>query len=174
MVFYAVMFGAALIVGKARGVPLFFDPARSSVRLVWLGLVAGSAFGGVVALLTRKLHGRSRGLDELFGHFAKTIGPVGWREAFVLASTSAVAEEALFRGAIQPAIGLMWASIVFGLVHIPPRVSLVTWTAFALGVGFALGWLADRTGNLAGPIAAHFVMNLFNLELAGRVAKGAA
>ena len=81
---------------------------------------------------------------------------------------SAVAEEAFFRGALQPQLGLPATSLLFALAHFAPRRDLLPWTAFALAAGFALGALFEATGNLVAPTLAHAVVNAINLWLLSR------
>jgi membrane protease YdiL (CAAX protease family) len=75
-----------------------------------------------------------------------------------------VAEEAFFRGALQPHVGLVAASLIFGLAHFAPRRDLLPWTAFSLGAGLLLGGLFEMTGNLLAPVAAHALINAVNLR----------
>jgi membrane protease YdiL (CAAX protease family) len=60
--------------------------------------------------------------------------------------------------------GLWISSLVFALLHIPPRASLWPWTASSLLVGLSLGVMTLVTGNLGAAVAAHFVINLQNLS----------
>jgi membrane protease YdiL (CAAX protease family) len=75
-----------------------------------------------------------------------------------------VAEETFFRGALQPTLGWLPASLIFGLVHFAPRRELLPWTGFALCVGMVLGALFESTGNLVAPIVAHVGINAVNLR----------
>jgi hypothetical protein len=78
---------------------------------------------------------------------------------------SGFAEEAFFRGALQPQVGLVIASLIFGVVHFVPRREFLPWTAFAIAAGFLFGWLFDTTGNLVAPVVAHASINAVNLWL---------
>jgi membrane protease YdiL (CAAX protease family) len=86
----------------------------------------------------------------------------------VLALSSGIAEEALFRGALQPVVGLVWASLLFALAHLVPRRELLPWSLFSLAAGFLLGGLYAATGNLVAPIVAHVVVNAANLRRLSR------
>ena len=92
------------------------------------------------------------------------LGKPSARECVALGLASGVAEEAFFRGALQPALGWLLASLIFGLVHFAPRRELLPWTGFALGAGMLLGGLFEWTGNLVAPIVAHVVINAVNLR----------
>lgn len=71
----------------------------------------------------------------------------------------AVVEETLFRGIIQTEIGWVFASLLFGIIHVrylkKPLMLIV-----ALGMGFYLGWLYLYTNSLLPPIAAHFTIDV--------------
>ncbi len=81
------------------------------------------------------------------------------------------AEEAAFRGALAGAGarafgrpgGRLLQAVAFGLSHVPdaratgqPVAGTVLVTAV---VGWAFGWLADRSGSLAAPMLAHLAIN---------------
>jgi membrane protease YdiL (CAAX protease family) len=70
----------------------------------------------------------------------------------------------LFRGALTPWLGVWLQAAIFALLHIGPGKRFVPWTIFAALLGVALGYLAMATGNLAGVIIAHFVINALNLR----------
>jgi len=80
----------------------------------------------------------------------------------LISLAAGVGEEILFRGALQPLIGLVPASLVFGLCHLAGRdtIPLAVWAAL---IGTALGALMNATGGLAAPIAAHAVYDVLAL-----------
>ena len=96
---------------------------------------------------------------------SQTLGRPGTITITVLAVTSSVAEELLFRGAIQPLLGLVLTSLIFGLIHggFSPRFRV--WVGFATVGGFVLGALSDFTGNLLAPMLCHLTLNYFNLHV---------
>jgi CAAX protease family protein len=75
-------------------------------------------------------------------------------ELFLGAAMAGFAEELLFRGLLQPRIGLIAASLVFGLLHGPSR-SLWPLAAWASGAGLLLGLLFTATENLLLPTLVH-------------------
>lgn len=167
--FYAAMAGLALAWRLGiRGESLLFAEGAGGVDWVRDPLAGAAAAAGVIglsALLTRTTRiGR-----DLARALAAALGPLGWRHCLVLAAASAVGEEALFRGALQPEIGWVAASVVFALAHLVPRRDLLPWSVFSLLAGLLLGFLYDATGNLVAPIAAHFGINAVNLRLLGSV-----
>ena len=102
--------------------------------------------------------------------FAKMLGPLPLPTCLALAAASAVGEELFFRGVLQPAIGVTWATLLFGAVHIPPERALAPWPLFAAAAGALFAWSVVHTGGLVAAIAAHFVVNAINLTLLSRVA----
>ena len=128
------------------------------------GLVAAALVIAVSELVTRGTE-RGRALARALG---ATLGRLRDREVLVLALASGVGEEALFRGALQPEVGLAVASVLFAAAHFVPRRELMAWSAFALGAGLLLGALYDVTGNLVAPVVAHAVVNGVNLRRLSR------
>ncbi len=86
--------------------------------------------------------------DDLLTPFGKSLSP---GEIAALAVLSGVSEEIFFRGAVQGEIGIVAASLLFGLLH-PLNVSYVIW---ASAVGFAFGMLYQMTGSLLPPMICH-------------------
>jgi len=72
------------------------------------------------------------------------------------------AEELLFRGVIQPLVGLPAASAIFGAVHVGGR-SFIGYGAWAACIGALFGWLMVETGGLLAPIVAHAVYDALAL-----------
>jgi membrane protease YdiL (CAAX protease family) len=101
-------------------------------------------------------------------HLAGILGPLSGTQVVILALASGVGEEAFFRGALQPRVGLVAASLLFGLAHLVPRRELLPWAGFALLAGVLLGALFEYTGNLLAPTLAHVVVNGVNLCWLGR------
>jgi membrane protease YdiL (CAAX protease family) len=83
-----------------------------------------------------------------------------------------IGEEWLFRGALQPIVGLVGASVAFGLAHIGGR-QMLPFGLWATGMGFALGGLAAATGGLIAPIVAHALYDVLALEFIRRGAHNA-
>ena len=95
---------------------------------------------------------------------ADAIGPLSLVGCVLLALASGSAEELLFRGVLQPALGLAATSLLFGVAHVPMRRELAAWPLFAAAVGLLLGWMAEWTGALVAPLVAHVLVNAINLR----------
>jgi membrane protease YdiL (CAAX protease family) len=109
-------------------------------------------------------------LERIKRLLLETLGPsllvCRWYDVVALAAVAGVAEEFLFRGALQPLLerwttstswswvaGLLLSNVIFGLLHfITPTYAVL---AGLMGVYFGL--LLDATGsrNVLGPILAH-------------------
>lgn len=92
------------------------------------------------------------------------IKPLIWLDLIWLGLLPGLSEELLFRGVMLPALGLNLAavtitSILFGVLHLSGagQWPYVVWATI---VGFALGYCALITNNLAVPIVAHVITNL--------------
>lgn len=142
-------------------------PVTTAVDVA-LGVGAGLVTVALTALLIEYVPVFARLADAMAG----VIGPVGWPTIIVSAAASSVAEECLFRGAVQPTVGWLLASILFGACHFLPDRRFLPWTAFAVAAGFGLGALFQWRGTLVAPVLAHFTVNLINLRLLARRAAG--
>jgi membrane protease YdiL (CAAX protease family) len=162
----------AIWIGFQRGViplSLFLDTRRWWLDL-GLGLGAGLLLLGLWSAAER-IFPLAR---ELEVRLSQALGPLSSSEAFALALLSGFAEELFFRGAVQGTLGVVAATILFGLLHSGPGRELRLWTLFALLAGGVLGLLMQWRGNLLGPVAGHFLVNAVNLRrLAGRTGDSA-
>ena len=149
LVAYAALAAAALL---ARCVwldlPLLTQPGwleMGSVSHVYSALL-GITLGGVLVLLTRASVGRFGWASRLHAElrpFASEMG-AGWM--WMLAALSAIGEELLFRGVLQPTIGLVAQAVLFGLAHQIPGKSRWVWA----------GWAGIDTKDTAKEPTSHF------------------
>ncbi len=123
----------------------------------------GVGVGLGVVILTRILRRVSKSARDLEEQLGAAIGHPSPGLIFWMALFSSIGEEAFFRGAMQPVLGLTITAIIFGLLHGFFLPKWWFWTVFALAIGFAFGQMFESTGNLLAPIGAHFTINLLNL-----------
>jgi membrane protease YdiL (CAAX protease family) len=161
---YGGMALVALVIGAGRGDPDLYRIGSSAGWLLALGPLGGCALGLVVVALTRVATKHFRWARDLHDSFRDLLGPLTGHEILILALASSIGEELLFRGALQPWFGPWLQALVFALLHVGPGKRFLPWTASALVLGIAFGWLAEWTGNLGAPIAAHFMINFLNLR----------
>lgn len=162
---YGGMGIVAFVIAAGRGDPDLYRLGGSPTA--WqlaLGPLVGVAIGLVVVGATRLATRHYQWARDLHASFRDLLGPLASREIVILALASSIGEELLFRGALLPWLGVWLQAAVFAVLHIGPGKRFLPWTvsAFALGAGF--GQLAAATGNLGGPIAAHFIINFLNLR----------
>jgi membrane protease YdiL (CAAX protease family) len=165
--FYGGMAALALLWrGPLVAGPVFFASDQAAAEGVRWGpdLGAGLVSAVAVIVLSRELTRRTRFGDVLARSLAHAIGPLTRVQIALLALLSGCAEELLFRGALQPHLGLLPTSLVFGLAHFVPRRELAPWALFSVAAGLLLGGLFEWTGNLLAPIAAHIGINAVNLD----------
>ncbi len=170
---YGGMAIVAFLIAAGRGDPDLYRLGGSpAATMLLLGPVLGAALGGVIVVLTRIATKHFEWARDLHSSFRDLLGPLGGGEIAVLALASSIGEELLFRGALLPWLGLWLQAIVFALLHVGPGRRFLPWTASALVLGVAFGAMAKWTGNLGGPIVAHFTINFVNLRyIVGRAAR---
>jgi membrane protease YdiL (CAAX protease family) len=109
---------------------------------------------------------RFRIAPTVYGFLEEQIFPLVQRaslpELFLAAALAGFSEELLFRGLLQPRLGLLATSAVFGILHGPSR-GLLPLAAWAGGAGYVLGLLYRATGNLLLPTLVHALYDLVAL-----------
>jgi len=136
------------------------------VRPAWwqvtLALAAGGlfvAFSGGIANLGQAwtpdvAHRIDVTTQHVFGGLANPGNPAG---IVALALLPAICEEILFRGALQPRLGLMVTALLFTSVHTQYSISFDTLTVFVLALG--LGLIRKYTNTTTSAIT-HATFNL--------------
>jgi membrane protease YdiL (CAAX protease family) len=167
---YAAMAIAAFVVAAGRGDPDLYrlGGAPTPAQLA-LSPLLGAAIGAAVVAMTRLEMRHFRWARDLHASFRDLLGPLAPREVMILALASSIGEELLFRGALLPWLGVWVQAIIFAGLHVGPGKRFLPWTLHAFVLGLAFGALAEETGNLGGPIAAHFAINFLNLRHIVRV-----
>ena len=152
----SVLAGIALLWARAAGLPLERGAFYSSLGL---GLAAAGGLALVNYLVLRHAPDVAgvRSIRRLYRDaFRPLFRRVGVVEIVGISVAAGVGEELLFRGVIQPTLGLVPASLLFGALHIGGGGSVV-FGAWAAGLGGALGLLAIASGGWLAPAVAHVV-----------------
>ena len=166
IVFYGLMFLLAAFIAAMRKSREFVEAC--SVEAILYGL----ALGLLIAVLSRPLK-YFEAFAALFEVLGRILGPQTNWSCAALALSSGFAEEALFRGALQPWIGIYFTAALFGIIHSPfllgpgaeeLKHSLRIWPAFAFVVGLFFGWLTQYTNTWLSAAAAHGMVNYLNLR----------
>lgn len=134
------------------------EPNRG-FQLLALGLM-----GAAVLLIASYLFEEQFPSYRAFRHvLMRMVGPASVPVAVYLAFISALGEELLFRGALQPVLGLWGTAFLFGLLHLGPQGVISIWTIWAVLSGLLLGWIFDATGSLWPVLICHFLVNVTSL-----------
>jgi len=112
--------------------------------------------------------------DGVRGVYRETIVPLfrgltPWA-AIVIGAAAGIGEEWVFRGIVQPVMGLLVASLIFGLAHVG-SVRMLAFGLWAAVMGLIMGTLAIATGGLTAPMVAHGVYDMLALEYIRRGAR---
>jgi membrane protease YdiL (CAAX protease family) len=124
----------------------------------------GTCFGLLVAVGTRFCVPRFAWAKNLHRELRPLTRGLTGAGILGLAVTSSLGEELLFRGLLQPWLGLWLQALLFGVLHQLGGTSRWVWAGWATLVGFVLGAIFALTGSLAGPLAAHALINGLNLS----------
>jgi membrane protease YdiL (CAAX protease family) len=164
---YACM-GAA---GAGIAVALGLDPVACDG---WLGMggaasaLSSLGMGVCVATAaiaaTRTLAGRAGWARALHAALRPAVEGAGDASLFAVAIASGVGEELLFRGLLVQVVGVLAASLLFGVLHQVRGSARWGWMALATGIGLVFAVIFRATGSLLGPIAAHALINGANLR----------
>lgn len=152
----AILFEGGLIaLAGGLGHWLGIDPLE---RCVWSlagigwGIAATLPMILLFALSYRSGWGPLRRIRELLIEtLGASLAACRWHDLLLLGAVAGISEELLFRGVLQPQLGLATSNLIFGLVHsVSP-----TYAVLAGGMGLYLGWLFDATGDLVAPVVTH-------------------
>ena len=83
-------------------------------------------------------------------------------DILLVAGSSGLCEEVFFRGVLQLKLGIIPASIVFGMIHCP-SINMLPYAFWTFLAGLFLGGLYIWTDSLWTPILAHAVSNFIVL-----------
>jgi len=144
---------------------LFIRLSQDRFLLDTLAGLAGAAFIVCLSIFANKNFRWAQLLEDEFG---KVLVPLQTWEIALIALLSGSVEETLFRGAIQPVLGLIPASLLFGMAHFVPRKAFLPWSVYAVFAGFLLGSLVELTGNLFPAMLAHSVINFVLIVMLNR------
>lgn len=171
MAVYLVLGAAALAWGNLRGQPEVWrlGSREPALAMTFASLVCGLAAGALLVFLSRLALYRFEWARALHQEMRHMLFPLTEVEIVVLAAASSVGEELFFRGALLPVAGLVLSSAVFALLHIGPKARHLPWTVSSFGAGLLFGAIFLWTGDLTGPILAHFLVNFLNLRHVAQV-----
>jgi membrane protease YdiL (CAAX protease family) len=164
LVLYLALASAGVAWSTLRGDASVWRLAGKTNPQVVAGIVAGVFLGLGFVFASRYATHRFEWGRALHRDLRALLGPLLASEIIVLAAASAVGEEIFFRGALLPAAGLWASSAIFALLHVGPKPSYLPWTLSSFVAGMVFGQLFLWTGDLGGPVVAHFTVNALNLR----------
>jgi len=135
---------------------------------IWARVISGVGCGLALVAASRAWSARSEAGRRLSEELAGLVRGLSTARVLLLAAISGIAEEAFFRGALQPSVGWLAASLLFGLAHFHPRRELRAWSLAAVVAGLGFGALFAASGDLVAPALAHAVVNALNLRWLAR------
>lgn len=166
----SLLVGAAWALSRYMDIATVWgDPLRDSVA----GLAAAMALATVnYALL---VHAPANWVvNGVRAVYATVLVPLFGRlsgvSIVVIGAAAGLGEEWLFRGILQPVLGLLITSVLFGLAHVG-GLKMLPFGVWATAMGLAMGGLAMTTGGLIAPIVAHGVYDMLALEYIRRGAQ---
>jgi hypothetical protein len=169
LLFYGALLAVAIFWSSWIGASILypFPEAERGGGALLLDALTGAIAALLVIGLSDAITSRTRWGERMARELIALIGKLSLRDCIALALASGVAEEVFFRGAMQPQLGLVVTSLIFGLAHFAPKRDLLPWAGFALCAGFLLGGLYVVTESLVAPIVAHVGINVVNLRRLG-------
>ncbi len=155
----------ALAITFREGVPWVHDEPWLSLitaRSVGLSIALGLVVALVVIVGTRLTVARSAWAKRLHVELRPIAHGLSLSQIMLIAFFSSLGEELLFRGLLQPWVGVLPAAVVFGICHQVPGPARWVWVCWATAVGIAFGAIFAATGSLVGALVAHAVINAVN------------
>lgn len=166
---YALIAASALVVAFALDRPslvTYREPwlPLTGAESVVFSLLLGGAFAALVVIGTRVLVEHVSWAKNLHRDLRPMTAQLDALGILAIAGLSALAEELVFRGLLQPWIGVVPQALIFGVAHAQlSGPSRWVWVAWASLVGLALGSIYALSGSLLGAMLAHAVINGLNL-----------
>ena len=135
------------------------------VKLTTEGFLQGIVLAGLIIIasaIMTKVWPQYRLSAEKYLDFV--ITPLAMPDLIWVGLLPGLSEELLFRGVMIPALGYDWfalivSSVFFGVLHLNDRESW-HYVAWAIIIGFTLGYSVYLTNNLLVPVVAHVLTNL--------------
>ncbi len=166
---FALTVAGVVWVGLLRGQALDRAWFTDSAHSIPVDVLLGAGIGAGVSVVLWILGNYSPALEAIREKLATVLdlAQYRWWHSMLLASLAAIPEEIFFRGAMQPVLGLAATALIFGALH-----SLsTTYFAYATVAGLILGLMANWSGALWMPIAAHFATDFVSLMILARWAR---
>jgi membrane protease YdiL (CAAX protease family) len=166
-----ILSGVPFVIFALAGVGLFIRRRGPGtwerlglIRPTWKQLLAAIAIAGLLLGFDFLVSWVWQGIDpagydllekvneHLFGGLATVGGAV------VLGLSAGISEELLFRGAVQPRLGLLLTTLLFAIGHLQYGLTPATLEVFVIGL--VLGLMRKRTGGVVVCMVSHAAYNM--------------
>ena len=151
-----------------------FVLTMTDLALGLAGVLVYAVYNALFAVVLRGSRAGKALLEWMSKRNATMFGKLPLSTMFVMAALAGPCEELIFRGWLQPVVGIWIASLLFAVLHfLPSRYKWshpITWGMVALyfPVGLAVGWLYAWRGNLLGPMVMHSLSDSLGLLFLAR------
>lgn len=162
---YGVMIGIGLLVCIYfhKNLGLIFQIPDDGKALQELLVLVGLGVGLIAVLheLCRLL------MPEQYKYYrawiSTVLGKITIPQALYLALLSAIGEEVLFRGAVQPYLGVLWTSLVLAFLHVTPRGLVPVWLLISFFTNVMVGLIFQYTQSIYPGMMIFFLCSSFAL-----------
>lgn len=163
-VFYGVILVVGLMIGHYLhdSLATAWAPAAASFSVSQL-IILGCLGAGLISIMSYVMEDLASSYRSVREYMVSLVGQLSLMGALYLGVLSAVAEEVLFRMAIQPSVGVFVTSLMFALLHLGPGRALSVWSLLAFLSSLILGWTYDATANLWPAVIGHIGVNLISV-----------
>ena len=161
LVLWLLSMGIIYLQGRLSRI-LFFPTERATAATFLLWGLGVALLLIALSLFASRNFRWARQLDQ---EFRRILAPLGSWQIGAIALFSGTAEEVFFRGAIQPLLGLVPTSLLFGAVHLIPHKVFLPWAAYAAFAGLLFGSLFELSGTLFPNTLSHVAVNFVMIWL---------
>jgi hypothetical protein len=127
---------------------------------LWLELIIGIGLGLFLSLGIFFISQKITRFKALFNWIVGVIfDPLNYLGIFYVSCIAGISEELFFRGGLQPIIGIVPTSIIFGLLHMGFYKKLLPYGLYAFILSVVFGYLFLIIGDLYACILCHFMIN---------------
>jgi len=162
-IFFYIAMGASGVVWlwlNGADLAVLYINTNEWMRDVALGIGIGLATVALWRLAELNLSAARR----LSARLAAALPSLHLVDVVLLAASSALGEEILFRGAIQSAWGPEIATVIFGILHGMFDRRFILWMLFATLAGAVFSIMTVFAGNIVPAALAHALINGINLR----------
>ena len=162
-VFFYITMGIAGVIWlwlSGSDMAVLYVNTHEWIRDVGLGI----GIGLVTVALWRLAELNFSAARRLSARLASVIPSLHLVDVVLLATSSALGEEILFRGAMQSAWGPEIATVIFGILHGMFDRRFILWMLFATLAGAVFSIMTVFSGNIVPAALAHALINGINLR----------